>query len=136
MDAMVGHHDGRYERFGRAAARLDDAAAWIPARLTAVLVAAVRPAAVARIADAVRRQAPAHPSPNAGVAEAAYAAALGLRLGGVTYYIGRADDRPILGDGREPRPDDIRQATRLCRDVTFALVSALLLGAALTPGAS
>ena len=133
---MVGHHNARYERFGRAAARLDDAAAWIPARLTAVLVAAVRPAAVARIADAVRRQAPAHPSPNAGVAEAAYAAALGLRLGGVTYYIGRADDRPILGDGREPRPDDIRQATRLCRDVTFALVSALLLGAALTPSAS
>ena len=129
MDAMVGHRNERYLHFGRAAARIDDAAAWIPARLTAALVAAVRPAAAARVADAVRRQAPAHPSPNAGVAEAAFAAALGVQLGGATVYAGRIDDRPILGNGRAAGRADIRRATRLCRDVTIALVSILLASA-------
>ena len=130
MDAMVGHRNERYVHFGRAAARIDDVAAWIPARLTAALVAAVRPAAAARIADAVRRQAPAHPSPNAGVAEAAFAAALGVQLGGATVYAGHIDERPILGSGRAAGRADIRRATRLCRDVTFALVSILLASAA------
>jgi adenosylcobinamide-phosphate synthase len=135
MDAMVGHRDPRYLRFGRTAARLDDAAAWIPARLTAALVAAVRPTTASRIFDAVRRQAPKHPSPNAGVAEAAYAAALGLQLGGPTYYDGRVDDRPLLGAGRAARPADIARATRLCRDVTLALVSVLTITAAAAGGA-
>lgn len=130
MDAMVGYRSARYLHFGRASARLDDAAAWIPARLTAALVAGVRPAAAARVVDAVRRQAPGHPSPNAGVAEAAFAAALGLQLGGTTNYDGRADERPLLGDGRQPRPSDIRRATRLCRDVTVALIAMLLMAAA------
>jgi adenosylcobinamide-phosphate synthase len=130
MDAMVGHRNPRYLRFGCTAARLDDVAAWIPARFTAALVAAVRPASASRIVDAVRRQAPAHPSPNAGVAEAAYAAALGLQLGGPTYYAGRLDDRPLLGVGRAARPADITRATRLCRDVALAVVSALAVTAA------
>ena len=73
MDAMVGHHDDRYERFGWAAARLDDAAAWVPARVTAALVATCRPRAAGAVWRAVRRDAPAHPSPNSGVAEAAFA---------------------------------------------------------------
>lgn len=129
MDAMVGHRSAQYLHFGRTAARLDDVAAWLPARLTAALVAAVRPAAATSVMDAVRRQAPAHPSPNAGVAEAAFAAALGLRLGGPTSYGGKPDNRPQLGEGRAARPSDIRRATRLCRDVTFALVAALVLTA-------
>lgn len=136
MDAMVGHRDSRYLHFGTAAARIDDVAAWIPARLTALLVAAMRPASRVQVLDAVRRQAPAHPSPNAGVAEAAFAAALGLQLGGPTIYTGRADNRPVLGDGRAPRPADIRRATRLCRDVTFALVGALAVTAAIAGKAS
>src|SRR5204863_6463621 len=72
LDAMVGHRSARYARFGWAAARLDDGAAWVPARLTAVLVALVRPRAARLVWQAVRRDAPAHPSPNAGVAEAAF----------------------------------------------------------------
>lgn len=132
MDAMVGYRSARYLHFGRAAARLDDVAAWIPARLTAMLVAAVRPSATSRIVEAVRRQAPAHPSPNSGVAEAAFAAALGIQLGGVTLYAGQADDRPLLGTGRSAAPADIPQATRLCRDVTVALVSLLVAAAALS----
>jgi adenosylcobinamide-phosphate synthase len=125
MDAMVGYRNERYARFGWAAARLDDVAAWIPARLTAALVASVRPAAAREILTAVCRQAPAHPSPNSGVAEAAYAAALGVRLGGTNVYAGQADHRPVLGTGRPVRPEDIRRSTALCRDITLALVGGL-----------
>jgi adenosylcobinamide-phosphate synthase len=66
---------------------------------------------------------PAHPSPNAGVAEAAFAAALGLRLGGDTVYAGRVDPRPAFGTGRPPDPADIDAAVRLSRDVTLALAA-------------
>ncbi|MCU1492159.1 MAG: cobalamin biosynthesis protein CobD, partial [Acidimicrobiaceae bacterium] len=73
---------------------------------------------------------PAHPSPYAGVAEAAFAAALGLRLGGESSYGGVAETRPPLGDGRDPRPGDIATAVRLSRDVgTTAAIAAA--GAAL-----
>ncbi len=82
LDSMVGHRSERYANYGWASARLDDAVAWVPARLTAALVALVRPRAARPVWTAVRTQAPAHPSPNAGVAEAAFAAALGVRLGG------------------------------------------------------
>ena len=127
LDAQVGHRSPRYERFGWASARLDDAAAWVPARLTAVLVVAVRPRAAATVWRAVRLDAPAHPSPNAGVAEAAFAAALGLRLGGLNRYDDREELRPPLGDGRPAEPADIARAVRLSRDVTTALTAALLL---------
>lgn len=121
MDAMVGHRSPRYARFGWAAARADDLAGWLPARLTALLVAAVRPAAAARVWVAVRDQAGAHPSPNAGVAEAAFAAALGVRLGGYNTYAGRRELRPALGTGSPPRPSDIARAVRLSRHVTVAV---------------
>ena len=132
LDAMVGHRNERYRQFGWAAARLDDAANWIPARLTALLVAAVRPAQAREVLDALVHP-PAHPSPNAGVAEAAFAAALGHRLGGDTVYAGRVDPRPTFGTGRPPEAADIDAAIRLSRDVTLALAALLatpaLLGA-------
>ncbi|MEW6477176.1 MAG: adenosylcobinamide-phosphate synthase CbiB [Actinomycetota bacterium] len=124
LDAMVGHRNERYGRFGWASARLDDAANWIPARLTGLLVAAVRPGRAREVLDAVVHP-PAHPSPNAGVAEAAFAAALALRLGGDTIYAGRVDPRPTFGTGRSPEPADIDAAIRLSRDVTFALAALL-----------
>jgi adenosylcobinamide-phosphate synthase len=126
LDSMVGHRTPRFVRYGRASARADDAANWIPARLTAALVVAARPRAAAAVWRAVRRDAPAHPSPNAGVAEAAFAAALGVRLGGVTVYGGHAERRPDLGAGRAPDAGDIVAAVTLSRDVTIALVAALL----------
>lgn len=129
LDAMVGHRSDRYRRFGWASARLDDAANWVPARLTAAAVAACRPAAAGDVWRAVRRDAPAHPSPNAGVAEAAFAGALGLGLGGPTVYRGVVDRRPTLGSGRVPTPEDIGRATALSRDVT-TLVAGLLLAPA------
>ena len=125
MDAMVGHHSDRYERYGWASARLDDVAGWAPARVTAGLVAAVRPGAAREIVRVVRRDAAAHPSPNAGVAEAAFAAALGLRLGGVNRYGDRVEVRPHLGDGRPAEPADIPSAVRLSRDISLALAAAL-----------
>lgn len=133
MDAMVGHRSPRYENYGWAAARVDDLANLVPARLTAVLVAAVRPRRARAVLHVVRHQAPAHPSPNSGVAEAAFAAALDLRLGGTNRYGGRTEVRPNLGDGRPPDPDDIAAACRLSIDVGRAL-AALLLGSAFARG--
>jgi adenosylcobinamide-phosphate synthase len=125
LDSMVGHHDERYERFGWASARLDDALAWVPARLTAVLVAAARPRRAGEVLAAVRRDAPAHPSPNAGAAEAAFAAALGLQLGGETRYGDRVEQRPSLGTGRAPEVADIGAAVRLSTDVSWLLAGGL-----------
>lgn len=126
MDAMVGHRSARYERYGWASARLDDVAAWVPARATAALVAACRPGAAGAVWRTVRRDAPAHPSPNSGVAEAAFAAALGVRLGGESRYGDRVELRPPLGDGRPPDATDIARAVQLSGDVEVVLVAALL----------
>jgi adenosylcobinamide-phosphate synthase len=126
MDAMVGHRSPRYERYGWASARLDDVANLVPARVTALLVAAVRPGAAGGVWRAVREDAPAHPSPNSGVAEAAFAAALGVSVGGGSVYGGRVEHRPALGGGRPVEVDDIPRAVRLSRDVSLALSGALL----------
>lgn len=125
LDAMVGHRSERYRHFGWASARLDDVAAWIPARATAVVVAAVRPGRAGDVWRAVRHQAPAHPSPNSGVAEAAFAAALGRRLGGVNRYGERLEQRPVLGFGPPVGTADIERATNLLKDVTRALMVGL-----------
>ena len=125
LDAMVGHHSERYERFGWASARLDDVMNWVPARVTAGLVAFVRPRSARQVLRIVRRDAPLHPSPNSGVAEAAFAAALGVRLGGITRYGDRIEDRGTLGDGRPAEAADIGASVRLLRDVRIA--SAVLL---------
>jgi len=113
LDAMVGHRDERHLRFGWAAARLDDAANWIPARVTALLVVALargrrRAAWRAAFVDGAR-----HPSPNAGRAEGAFAGALGVRLGGVNRYAHGAEERPALGDGAAPASADIARAVSL-----------------------
>jgi adenosylcobinamide-phosphate synthase len=127
MDSMVGYRSERYERFGWAAARLDDALAWGPARLGVALVMLARPRRARAVIRTVRRDAPAHPSPNAGVIEAAFAGALGVRLGGPTTYRGVTEDRPQIGDGRTPDAADIAEAVALSHEITTALV-ALLVG--------
>ena len=128
LDAMVGHRSARYLAYGWASARLDDVANYLPARLTAALVAGVRPDCTPAIWQAVRSQAPAHPSPNAGVAEAAFAVALGVRLGGRNRYGDRVEYRPWLGQGRPPAGSGHRQAVRLSSDVSWLLT--LILAAA------
>jgi adenosylcobinamide-phosphate synthase len=130
LDAMVGHRSERYADFGWAAARLDDALTWPVARAGAALAAVCAPVAGGSAGAAVRalrRDGAAHPSPNAGRMEAAFAGALGVRLGGPLAYAGRVEERPRLGDGRAPVPDDVTRAIRL----SFAVgAAAALAGAA------
>lgn len=128
MDAMVGHRSDRYRHYGWAAARLDDAANYLPARLFAALVMAANPDRAADVARLVRRDAGAHPSPNAGVAETAMAASLGVELGGPLRYGARRDDRPRLGDGPRPQPADIRRAVDVADRTERMLAGALALG--------
>jgi adenosylcobinamide-phosphate synthase len=127
LDSMVGHHSPRYEQFGWASARLDDLANWVPARVTALLVAAVRPRQAVAVARAVWRDAPGHPSPNVGVVEAAFAAALGLQLGGTTTHGARVEVGPTLGTGRPAEPGDIAAAIQLADHVALALAAGLVL---------
>jgi len=125
MDAMVGHHSDRYERFGWCSARLDDVSGFVPARMTAALVCAARPSCASAVREMIRRDGAAHPSPNAGVAEVAFAAALGVELGGKLRYGDRVEDRPLLGSGPRPVPSDIARAVRLADQVEWALVALL-----------
>ncbi|MDA8284572.1 MAG: adenosylcobinamide-phosphate synthase CbiB [Actinomycetota bacterium] len=125
LDAMVGYRNDRYRRFGWASARTDDIANFVPARVAAVIVALCSPGSAPGIRRAVRRQAPAHPSPNAGVIEAAFAAALGLRLGGTNRYDEVVEQRVELGEGRAAAPGDIVRARRLARRVTAVAAAAL-----------
>ena len=125
MDAMVGHRNARYGRFGWAAARLDDLANYVPARIFAALVAAVTPERAGIVLETVRRDAPAHPSPNAGVAEAALAAALGRQLGGRLRYGPNLENRPLLGTGPRPTPVDVAAAVKIADRVERALLAVL-----------
>jgi adenosylcobinamide-phosphate synthase len=137
LDAMVGYRNERYERFGWAAARLDDAANWVPARLTALLTVACAPfagGAMSRSHAVMRRDGAAHPSPNAGRCEAAFAGALGVRLGGANVYGGRVEQRAELGDGPPPDVGDIRRAVRLSTAVGLAAASVCATGALAWPG--
>jgi adenosylcobinamide-phosphate synthase len=130
LDAMVGHRDERHLRFGWAAARLDDAANWLPARLTALLAIGLaggmrRGAWHAAFVDGAR-----HPSPNAGRAEGAFAGALGVRLGGINRYAHGAEERPVLGDGAAPGGGDIARAVALARRVSVVAAMVAAVGAA------
>lgn len=121
MDAMVGYRNERYRRFGWAAARVDDVANWIPARVAGGLAALAAPLVGGRCSDAVRavrEQSGRHPSPNGGVVEAAFAGALGITLGGRNTYGGVEEDRGELGNGGAPTPADLIRANRLALAVS------------------
>lgn len=129
LDSMIGHRSPRYLRFGWAAARLDDAANYIPARATAALVVLCAPLVSGSPSGALRAwraDAARHPSPNAGVVEAAFAGALGVRLGGPTQYRHELQIRPTLGDGRPPEVADLRRAVTLSRAVQAAAAAAIV----------
>ncbi|HJQ87273.1 MAG TPA: cobalamin biosynthesis protein [Propionibacteriaceae bacterium] len=130
LDAMIGHRTPRYLEFGWAAARLDDLANWVPARLAALAAAAWAPligGTAGKAIDVVRRDAGRHPSPNAGVVEAAFAGALDVQLGGRNAYHGSVEDRGVLGNGRPVTVADIDRADRLAAAVSLtAMVVAVL----------
>jgi len=117
-DSMVGHKTDRYLEFGWASARFDDLVNWIPARLSALLIAAA--ATLVRAADPGQalaialRDARKHASPNAGWPEAAFAGALGFTLGGPRSYDGELEDLPAFGEGRSDLgPSDILRSLEL-----------------------
>ncbi|MBV9455729.1 MAG: cobalamin biosynthesis protein CobD [Rubrobacter sp.] len=123
LDSMIGHPQGPYRNLGWACARLDDLANFLPARLMVLCTAvSARRASTLTVA---RRYGPLTRSPNAGRAEAAFAGALGLKLGGANSYGGVLRQGPILGSGRPPQAGDLRRAVRLMRHtcVLFASLS-------------
>lgn len=136
MDSMVGYKSSRYLYFGRAAAKLDDAVNWVPARISALLLIAGsaflsvtkifgKEKVVYNTKDAWhiwRRDAKKHASPNSGHTEAACAGALGIRLAGDTIYGSKVIKKPYIGDDkRAVLPDDI------CR-CNYLMYAAAVLG--------
>jgi adenosylcobinamide-phosphate synthase len=132
LDSMLGHRDQRYREFGWAAARIDDLANYVPARMTAPLMCAAAWLLRLRAGDAWRvwrRDGWRHESPNSGLTEAAAAGALGVQLGGASHYDGVPLEKPTLGDPRVPlAARHIRQAVALMM-ATAGLVFAATLSA-------
>jgi adenosylcobinamide-phosphate synthase len=132
LDSMIGYRDERYLYFGRAAARIDDVANYIPARLSAVCIAAASTLTTGRLRPALRTclaDARKHLSPNAGFPESAMAGALGVQLGGDAIYGGEVEHRAVLGIAeRGLTVEDIAAARGILRFATaiafvsFALV--------------
>src|ERR671916_51781 len=114
LDSMVGYRQPPYEDLGWASARLDDLANLAPSRLTMLCTAAISGRPLGTLLTALR-YGPLTASPNAGMAEAAFAGALDVRLGGANTYGGVLREGRRLGDGRLPGPEDIRRAVRLMR---------------------
>lgn len=127
LDAMWGYRTPRYERFGWAAARIDDVLNFVPARLTALSYALLGHTVIAL--RCWRVQAPRWDSPNAGPVMAAGAGALQVRLGGAAPYHGVWEERPALGEGQAPDAHSIQRALRLVRNsVVLWLIVVLALG--------
>lgn len=134
LDSMVGYRRAPYTYLGWFSARCEDVATWLPCRLTVLTVALLsrRPGQVLGIC---RRDAPADPSPNAGWSEAAYAAALGVQLGGLNYYKGKPQQKPLLGVSC--RPIDaavVRQGLQLTRRAFLLWLGIGLVGLSLRYG--
>lgn len=130
LDAMWGYRTERLLHFGCAAARLDDAVNYLPARLTALSYVLLAPGLQGkrRAWQCWRAQAPQWDSPNAGPVMASGAGALGVQLGGAAIYHGRLEERPVLGAGVPATGVDIGRAWRL---VTHTTALWLALGLAL-----
>jgi adenosylcobinamide-phosphate synthase len=124
LDSMVGYKNARYEKFGKFSARLDDVANFIPARITAVLIALLF---WSKKALMYHRFAPYHDSPNAGYPISAMALALGVKLGGDTAYLGEIKRKAYFGEGREIiQTKDIQKALTLQPRLDMIIV--ILLG--------
>lgn len=130
LDSMIGHNDEHYRYFGLTAARLDDLANLVPARISALLVALASRAREDRHRAflAVLRDGSRHPSPNSGYPEASMAGLLDVRLGGFSTYGGIPSERPHLRyEGRLPTAHDIPRAVAAMNWASLAGVSAAVL---------
>lgn len=134
MDSMIGYKNDKYLYFGRAAAKLDDALNYIPARITGVLFIFAAWVLGFDYKNAYRvmlRDAEKHPSPNGGYAEATVAGALHVRLGGVNSYFGKKHFRAYMGDVIEMiAPKHIMESIRMMYTVTvmFILIAYAMFG--------
>ncbi|MGL4318622.1 MAG: adenosylcobinamide-phosphate synthase CbiB [Pseudomonas sp.] len=126
LDAMWGYRNERFERFGWAAAKIDDGLNYIPARLVALTYALLGHTRLAL--RCWRRQAPQWDSPNAGPVMAAGAGALGVSLGGAAVYHGELHERPQLGEGAAPQARDIERALNLVNGGVLLWLLLLLIG--------
>ncbi len=117
MDSMIGYKNEKYLDFGRAAAKLDDAANYIPARLSALLLIVSAALCGQNAGNAYciwRRDRRNHASPNSAQTESVMAGALGVQLAGPTSYFGNMVDKPTIGDPLRPvEPEDILRANRM-----------------------
>lgn len=128
LDSMLGYKDERYINFGKVAARLDDVANYIPARLTGLLLllasCLLRMNTKGAISSIIKDSS-SHPSPNSGIPEAAVAGSLGIRLGGLNYYRGKSSFRAYMGEDLSPlKPFHILQTIRIMY-VTAAITAGL-----------
>ncbi|KWV53294.1 cobalamin biosynthesis protein [Bradyrhizobium macuxiense] len=127
LDSMIGHRTERHEAFGWAAARIDDLANLIPARLTGLLFVLLAPKP-SQAWSCMLRDARSHRSPNAGWPEAAMAGAIGVRLSGPRIYHGSTANEPWLNEGaRDPAATDIRRGLKLYRRAMMLLAGVLAL---------
>ena len=135
MDSMVGYKNDRYLYFGRAAAHLDDAANWLPARLSGLLLILAAPLCGLSGKEAFRiwrRDRRNHASPNSAQTEAACAGALRVQLAGDAFYFGKPVHKPTLGDPL--RPVEAEDIPRACRLMTTGSLLGLILLAGLLAG--
>ena len=124
LDSMVGYRNKRYEKFGKVSAILDDIANYIPSRITAVLIAILMGSKKALIH--FYRYGRKHDSPNAGLPISSMALAIGVKLGGDTFYFGKLKKKAYFGDGRvEITKDDILKALSFQRKLDLFLISVL-----------
>ena len=128
LDSMVGYRSPPYTNLGWFSARLEDKLTWLPCRLS-VLSLAMLSGKPRQVLQVCRRDAIADPSPNAGWSECAYAAVLGVQLGGVNQYQGVINIKPLLADPLHPiTPDIVRRAMTLTRWVYSLWLGLGLLG--------
>lgn len=117
MDSMYGYRNARYLYFGSVAAKADDLANWVPARLTGLFICLAAPICSGSIKGALKtlkRDARKHSSPNSGFSESAMAGAIGVQLGGSGVYSGETIEKPMIGDSKKPLSrEHIRQAVRI-----------------------
>ena len=122
LDSMIGYHTERYLEFGCVAARIDDVANYIPARLTALLM--VLSSGRLKLLGFVRKYGRNHASPNSGYPESALAAILDCRFGGPHYYFGELFDKPYIGSNpRELSTTDMKKAVRINRTAEIIMVA-------------
>jgi adenosylcobinamide-phosphate synthase len=128
LDSMVGYKNDKYIDFGRASAKLDDIANYIPARIAAVVLPIASYLCGADYSNSVKilkRDGQKHPSPNSGIPEAAIAGALGIRLGGPSIYNDVSSYKPFIGDPQKDVSfDDINSTSKIV--MVSAIISVVI----------